>query len=80
MGMTYRINRGKGAQKFGIATARDTRNGIQSAEGRTLLKRIRNKKIWVLAVYYIPLHVSSTMCSSSGAQIVLYSIWYRHLL
>jgi len=45
MGMTYRINRGKGAQKFGIATARDTRNGIQSAEGRTLLKRIRNKKI-----------------------------------
>jgi len=24
------------------------------------------------------LHVSSTMCSSSGSQTVLYSIWYRH--
>jgi len=24
------------------------------------------------------LHVSSTMCSSSGGQIVLYSIWYHH--
>jgi len=45
MGMTYRINRGKGAQMFGIVTTRGTRNVIQSAEGRTLLKRIRNKKI-----------------------------------
>ena len=25
----------------------------------------------------MPLHVSSTMCSSSGGQIVLYSIWYH---
>ena len=26
----------------------------------------------------MPLHVSSTMCSSSGGQIVLNSIWYHH--
>jgi len=26
----------------------------------------------------MPLHVSSTMCSTSGVKIVLYSIWYRH--
>ena len=26
----------------------------------------------------MPVHVSSTMCSSLGVQIVLYSIWYRH--
>jgi len=26
----------------------------------------------------MPLYVSSTMCSSSGSQIVLYSIWYCH--
>jgi len=26
----------------------------------------------------MPLHVSSTMCSSSGVKIVLYSIWYHH--
>ena len=26
----------------------------------------------------MPVHVSSTMCSSSGGQIVLYSLWYHH--
>jgi hypothetical protein len=26
----------------------------------------------------MPLHVSSIMCSSSGGQIVLYSLWYYH--
>jgi len=26
----------------------------------------------------MPLHVSSTMCSSSGCKIVLYSLWYHH--
>ena len=26
----------------------------------------------------MPLHVSSTMCSSSGGKIVLYGVWYQH--
>ena len=26
----------------------------------------------------MPLHFSSTMCSSPGVKIVLYSIWYHH--
>jgi len=40
-----------------------------------------NAQILVLQlVYCIPVHVSSTMCSSSGGQIVGYSIWYRHTL
>jgi hypothetical protein len=57
---------GKRRTNFGLVTTRDTRNGIQSAEEITLLKRIRNIKIWTFAIYYIPLQVSSTMCSSSG--------------
>ena len=36
----------------------------------------QNPVLWY--VYYMPLHVSSTMCSSSGGQILLYNIWYRH--
>jgi len=28
----------------------------------------------------MPLRVSSTMCSSSGGQNCIYSIWYHHTL
>jgi len=27
----------------------------------------------------MPLHVSSTMCSPSGGQIVLHSLWYHRI-
>jgi len=39
-----------------------------------------NAQILVLYIYYIPLHVSTLLCSSSGGQTVLHSIWYRHTL
>jgi hypothetical protein len=42
--MTYGMNGGM-RKKFGLETLRQKRNRIQSAEMRTLLKRIGNTKI-----------------------------------
>jgi len=46
-----------------------TASGIVTPVGGRPVHRLRED--W-------PLHVSSTMCTSSGGQIVLYSIWYHH--
>jgi len=39
-----------------------------------------HKFLFYNKVYYIRPHVLSTMCSSSGSQIILHSIWYHHTL
>ena len=45
-----------------------TASGIITPVSGRLVHRLRES----------PLHVSRTMCSSSGGQIVSYSIWYHH--
>jgi len=44
------------------------------------IDQLNEKNFFIIGLLYMPLHVSSTMCSSSGGQIVLYSIWYCHTL
>jgi len=43
-------------------------NGIKNSPGKILVINQFDAKNPILQVYYMPLHVSSTMCSSSGGQ------------
>ena len=43
-----------------------------------VIKQLDAQNFVLQDVYFMPLHVSSNMCSLSGDQIVLFILWFHH--